>query len=423
MSRIVLLDKEVINQIAAGEVVERPASVVKELVENSIDAGSSKIFIEIKEAGLREIKVVDNGIGMTEEEALLAIKRHATSKIKKIEDLKFINTLGFRGEALPAIASVSKLTLITRPSELAAGTKLVIEGGDLKNVTTVGCPGGTQITVKDLFYNTPARRKFLKSTVTETNVVSDLIIRYALGYPGIAFHFYVNNKCCLATNGCGNPLDVASLVYGKEVARHLIRILYQEEEVGMDGIISIPPFTRASRNYQFFFINKRLVRNKLLFQAIEGAYMSYIPKFRFPLAVIYLTLDPATVDVNVHPTKSDVRFQNTDLIKRVIYNGIRNALARNKLNSVCSISGSALRSVGIINKTSSNSNNFFSKDKNDNRVKNVQPKLFESELLYSPTNSNMQELISETKIFFQNLSIIGQAQKTYIIAEKEDRKE
>ena len=327
MGKIVLLDQNVINQIAAGEVVERPASVVKELVENSIDAGASRITVEIKESGLKEIKVIDNGSGMTPDDAKMAVARHATSKIRIADDLNMVNTLGFRGEALAAISSVSRFTLLTRPPEAVAGTKVVVEGGKLKDISPVGCPYGTQIIVEDLFFNSQPRRKFLKSPRSEAAAVADVITRFALGYPDISFNYYSGKRLCLATYGQGDIMDVATIIYGKDSRARFLAVSYQEDGIKIEGIVSDPGYTRSSRFCQSFFVNKRLVRNFLLSHTLENAYQGMITSGRYPTAVIFIEIEPSMIDVNVHPTKSDIRFSDSQTVARVLYRGVNSALA------------------------------------------------------------------------------------------------
>jgi DNA mismatch repair protein MutL len=317
----------VINQIAAGEVVERPASVVKELVENSIDAGASRITVEIKESGLKEIKVIDNGSGMTPDDAKMAVARHATSKIRIADDLNMVNTLGFRGEALAAISSVSRFTLLTRPPEAVAGTKVVVEGGKLKDISPVGCPYGTQIIVEDLFFNSQPRRKFLKSPRSEAAAVADVITRFALGYPDISFNYYSGKRLCLATYGQGDIMDVATIIYGKDSRARFLAVSYQEDGIKIEGIVSDPGYTRSSRFCQSFFVNKRLVRNFLLSHTLENAYQGMITSGRYPTAVIFIEIEPSMIDVNVHPTKSDIRFSDSQTVARVLYRGVNSALA------------------------------------------------------------------------------------------------
>lgn len=401
MGRIALLDQEIINQIAAGEVVERPASVVKELLENAIDAGATQVTVEIKDAGLKEIKVIDNGSGMTREDAILAIERHATSKITTMGDLNCIETLGFRGEALPAIAAVSSFTLITRTPAEISGTKLTVVGGKIDSVSPVGCPPGTQVTVQDLFFNTPPRRKFLKSPKTEAGVISDLVGRFALGYPEISFRYYSGKRLCFATNGQGNPLEVLGILYSNEMMRHFVEIFHQEEGIRLHGFVSRPEYTRATRFYQSFFVNRRLVHNTFLNHALENAFGGFITKGHFPLAVLYLTVEPSTIDVNVHPTKREVRFSNPNLVADVIQQGVRKALAGRQFSTY----------------TSTPETPSFPPVYKEKQI--LFPREFHEKRL--PFTSNMEAfpVQEQAPVRFQSLRVIGQVQGLYIIAERE----
>lgn len=398
MGRITILGPEIINQIAAGEVVDRPASVVKELLENAIDAGATQITVEIKEAGLKEIKVIDNGCGMTREDAILALERHATSKIATIKDLNQLETLGFRGEALPAIAAVSRFTLITRTPEEISGTKLTVTGGKVDAVSPIGCPPGTQITVKDLFYNTPARRKFLKSLRTEAGIISDLIGRFALGYPEISFRYYSGKRLCIATNGQGKLLDVLGILYGNEAMRHFIEVSIQEEGIKLYGFVSQPEYYRANRSYQSFFVNRRLVHNTFLNHALENAYWSFIPKGHFPVAVLFITVEPSTIDVNVHPTKREVRFSNPTLLADVIQQGVRSALADQQIFADIQFPGSA---------------SSYYEEATTPRV------FYEERIPFSYIRETLPTQDREAPVSFQSLFVVGQVLGLYIIAEGE----
>jgi DNA mismatch repair protein MutL len=301
VGKIELLAQDVVNQIAAGEVVERPASVVKELIENAIDAGATQITVEIKEAGLKEIKVIDNGVGMTAQDAEVAIARHATSKIRQTDDLNQVATLGFRGEALAAISAVSRFTLLTKTADDVAGTRVIVEGGQIKEVSPVGCPRGTQILVEDLFFNSQPRRKFLKSPRSESGAIADVVTRFALGYPKVAFRYYSGKRLNLSTPGQDDLLEIASIIYGKESRGQFLQISHAEDGIEVQGIISDPGFTRASRYYQSFFVNRRLIRNYLLSRALENAYQGLVTSGHYPCAIIFLTIDPRSTDVNDRP--------------------------------------------------------------------------------------------------------------------------
>ena len=418
MGKIVLLDKNVINQIAAGEVVERPASVVKELVENSIDAGASRITVEIKESGLKEIKVIDNGSGMDPDDAKMAVARHATSKIRIADDLNMVNTLGFRGEALAAISSVSRFTLMTRPPDAVAGTKVVVEGGELKDISAVGCPCGTQVIVEDLFFNSQPRRKFLKSPRSEAAAIADVLIRFALGYPHISFNYYSGKRLCLATYGQGDIIDTATIVYGKESRDRFLTVSYQEDGIKIEGIISEPEYTRSSRFYQSFFVNKRLVRNFLLSHTLENAYQGMITSGRYPTAVLFIEIDPSMVDVNVHPTKSDIRFSDSQLVARVVYRGVNSAL-----------SSFLQKQRGFLVKEEQTGPHQEPEQQHSReKVKyQTEPLPIKTRAVYNQTfGKKLQirdDIIKDKSVsknpFFQEMQLIGQVLGTYIIAEQE----
>ena len=307
MSKIIELPENLANQIAAGEVIERPSSVVKELIENSIDAGATQIIVEIEEAGLRSIQVIDNGEGIEHEEVSLALRRHATSKIKKQADLFRIRTLGFRGEALPSIASVSRLTIETATSSGAHGTLLIAQGGEVETLEPSSCPRGTKIKVEDLFFNTPARLKYMKSQQAELSHIVDVINRLSLAHPEVAFTLVNDGKEMTRTAGTGNLRQAIAGIYGLTTAKKMIEILASDLDFEVSGYISLPELTRANRNYITILINGRYIKNFLLNRAILDGYGSKLMVGRFPIAVIDIRIDPYLADVNVHPTKQEVR--------------------------------------------------------------------------------------------------------------------
>lgn len=326
MSRIHLLDEEVANKIAAGEVVERPASVVKELLENAVDAGATRLIVDLEDGGKRRIRVVDNGCGMTAEEAVLALQRHATSKIARVEDLATLTTLGFRGEALPSIAAVSRLTLVTRAREELSGVRLVAEGGEIRAVEEVGAPEGTAFIVADLFYNTPARMKFLKSARAELGQAIDWLIRIALAHPRIAVRLTHDGVELLQSPGSPERLETIAALYGREVARELLPVAWERGGIRVEGYVARPTFTRPTRSGQSFFVNGRFVRNRTLTHALDEAYRAALPSGRFPFAVLLIETDPAQVDVNVHPTKAEVRFLREWEFHRAVHEAVKGAL-------------------------------------------------------------------------------------------------
>ena len=331
MSQIIELPEVLANQIAAGEVIERPASVVKELVENSIDAGASQIVVEIEEAGLKSIRITDNGEGIAHDEVALALRRHATSKIKSQADLFRIRTLGFRGEAMPSIASVSILTLLTAQEGAAHGTKLVAKGGEIEEVEPATSPVGTKITVEDLFFNTPARLKYLKSQQAELSHIVDILNRLSLAHPEIAFTLINDGKEMTKTAGTGNLRQAIAGVYGLASAKKMVAIENRDLDFEVTGFVSLPELTRANRNYISLFINGRYIKNFLLNRAILDGYGSKLMVGRFPLAVIHIQIDPYLADVNVHPTKQEVRISKERELMALISQAIANALKEQDL--------------------------------------------------------------------------------------------
>ena len=324
MSKIKVMDEVLANKIAAGEVVEKCASVVKELVENSIDAKATEIKIEVVESGTKMIRVVDNGLGMEKEDAMLAFQRHATSKIYKDDDLFFINTLGFRGEALPSIASVSKVDLKTCATKV--GTHVVIEGGKLKKCENADARRGSEITVTNLFYNTPARLKYLNSLYTELANICSYVNNMALSYPEVKFTLISDDKTLLNTDGSGNLLKVIKEIYGSNVARKMKKISVFNDDYDIDGFISLPEVTRSSKKHMTTLVNKRVIRNVDLNRCINEAYHTYKFDTRYPIVVLNITSDPSLIDVNVHPSKQDIKFSNFEDLKELIHKGIRKVL-------------------------------------------------------------------------------------------------
>ncbi len=331
MGRIIVLDENTSNKIAAGEVVEKPASVVKELVENSIDAGATSISVDIKNGGISYIKVTDNGSGMDEDDVEIAFERHATSKIKRAEDLDSVVTMGFRGEALASIAAVSSVELQTKATGSTYGMYLHISGGAIKEVRQTGCPVGTTFIIRDLFFNTPARYKFLKKDSTEAGYISDTISRIALGNPGISFRLTSGKTLLLHTPGNNDIKSTIYSIYGKEIIKELIPVGYQDEKYRISGYIGKPEAARSNRNYQSLYINKRFVKSKLVAYAVEQAYNSILMKNRFPFFVLSIELNPLLVDANVSPAKTEVRFAEESFLSRAIYMAISKALSSDTL--------------------------------------------------------------------------------------------
>jgi DNA mismatch repair protein MutL len=328
MSKIRVLPEVLANKIAAGEVVERPASIAKELVENALDAGAKRVEVEIASAGRSLVRVADDGEGMTRDDAILAFERHATSKLRTVEDLSSIATFGFRGEALPSIAAVSKLTLTTRTPEEVVGTQLQIVGGRLGDVRDVAWPGGTEMAVRDLFFNIPARRKFLKSDSTESYHVANLVTHYALANPGVAFTLVNNGRETIRVSPVGSLRERAYQLLGPALVDRLVEVEAESNGIRISGYVSNPQEQRTSREAQYLFVNSRYVRDRLLGRAIADGFRSMMPSGTYPAAVLFLELSPDRVDVNVHPAKIEVRFREEQVIRQVIGSAIRDALER-----------------------------------------------------------------------------------------------
>lgn len=326
MARIHILSDDIANQIAAGEVVERPASVVKELVENAIDAGASRIDIDIREGGTKEITISDNGCGMSTEDACLAFERHATSKLQSTFDLFSISTLGFRGEALPSIASVARVTLISREQTADIGSKLMIDGGQRKPVVPWGTPTGTHISVADLFYNTPARRKFLSSPQAEAARVREVVARLALAVPQVAFRLTQDDRIVLETPGNNSLIDTILVIYGRDVASQLLKVQNSSSGVNVCGYISRPELTRHNRRDQIIILNGRVVQCRALSFVLEEAYRSLLPGKRHPLAFLAINLPSESVDVNVHPAKTEIRLREERQVSSIVLRILRTAL-------------------------------------------------------------------------------------------------
>lgn len=326
MSNIHVLDQITIDKIAAGEVIERPASVVKELVENAIDAGSGSVTVEIKEGGISYMRIADNGCGIARDDVQNAFLRHSTSKIRAAEDLEHIASLGFRGEALSSIAAVSQVEMITKTKEQLLGTRYQIAGGKEEELEDTGASDGTTFLIRQLFYNVPARRKFLKTPITEASHVGDLMTRLALSHPEISFQFINNGQSRLHTSGNGNLKDVIYHVYGREITANLIPLEYKNNWLSLSGYIGAPLISRGNRNFENYFINGRYVKSNIIYRAIEDAYKDFSMQHKFPFTVFHITIDGEHVDVNVHPTKMELRFNNQQEVYNTLYEAIDSAL-------------------------------------------------------------------------------------------------
>lgn len=331
MPQIQVLDQNTINKIAAGEVIERPASVVKELLENAIDAKATAITVEIREGGIALIRVTDNGCGIPKEEIPLAFLRHSTSKIRMVEDLFTVSSLGFRGEALSSIAAVSQVEVITKTADRLTGSRYQIEGGEERGLEEIGAPDGTTFIARNLFYNTPVRRKFLKTAMTEGAHVADLVEKIALSHPDISIRFIQNNQNKLHTSGNHNLKDIIYTIYGREITANLLPVEYQSETISISGFIGKPVIARSNRNFENYFINGRYVRSGIICKAIEEAYKPFMMQHKYPFTMLHLKIEPEFLDVNVHPTKMELRFSDNEMVYRIVRDTIYNALMHKEL--------------------------------------------------------------------------------------------
>ena len=331
MAKIQLLDQKTIDNIAAGEVIERPASVVKELVENAVDAKANAVTVEIKDGGMTLIRVTDNGIGIPKDQVKTAFLRHATSKIRSVEDLLSVSSLGFRGEALSSISAVAQVELVTKTAESFSGVSYKIYGGEEEAFDDIGAPDGTTFLVKNLFYNTPARRKFLKSATTEAGYVEQMMVHIALSHPEISFKFIHNNKNKIYTSGNGKVKDIIYHIYGRDVAGALIPLEAQNEDVKVTGFVAKPYVSRGNRNYESYFINGRYIKSSIIYKAIEEGYRTFTMKHRYPFVCLDFKIDQELLDVNVHPTKMEIRFRNGREIYELVVDAVRAALLQRDL--------------------------------------------------------------------------------------------
>ncbi len=347
MSSIIhVLDEATRNKIAAGEVVERPASCIKELVENAIDAGAHAIEVEIADGGQSYMRVTDDGCGMSPEDAHKCIIRHGTSKISSVEDIFAITSLGFRGEAVPSIAAVSHMQITTRQASDDFATHLILDGGEITAEDQAGAPVGTTMEVSDLFYNTPARRKFLKSERTESSKISEMVTKLALANPAIAFTFTNNGRTTMKTGGTGDLRETVANIYGANVARDVFAVTADQNGISLEGYVGKPSVLKSNRNWQTCIVNHRIVHNPLMFKAIDNAYHAMLPKSGYPFAMLHLHVDPATIDVNVHPAKTEIKFSDEQAVYRAIYHSIVTALvAQEKPEAIAKTIGDAVGAV------------------------------------------------------------------------------
>ena len=410
MGNIVLLDELTINKIAAGEVIERPASVVKELVENSIDAGANKINIETKNGGITYIRITDNGKGFLPDDMEMAFERHATSKIREAADLETVTSMGFRGEALASIAAISHVELISKTADNEIGKKVEVKGGNIINVEDAGCPVGTTITVTDLFYNTPVRYKFLKKDFTEAGYIEDVVTRIALVHPEISIKLVNSGKVILQTSGNGDMKSVIYSVYGKDVAENIIDINYEYEDIKVTGVIGKPVIARSNRSNQLFFVNKRYIKDKVLTSAAEQGYKGLLTIGKYGFVVLNLEMNPQKVDVNVHPAKLEVRFEDENKVFKAIYHAIKDSLLKEdlvpdrtkiELDKQMQEHNAWKLNTPVTNFSNSNSFNTEVKEKIDNLENFASAPIHEPSVL-NTNSTNVDNLEKETQVESKN---------------------
>ena len=413
MSKINIMSEDLANKIAAGEVVERCMNVVKELVENAIDAKATDIKIELIDSGVKEIKVIDNGIGMDKEDAVLAFSRHATSKLKTIDDLFDIETLGFRGEALPSIAAVSNVYLKTSNKE--TGTEVKIDGGKIDSINSSDLRGGTNITVSNLFYNTPVRLKYLKNLYTELSNITDYVNKMALSFPNISFTLINNGKTLLSTDGSGNLLKVIHSIYGLDVTKKMEGIKGENDDYVISGYISYPEVTRSNKNAITTLVNGRVIKNNELNKIITEAYHTYMPADKYPIVVINIEVDPTLIDVNIHPTKMDIKFSKLNELKELI-----NGVISDKLKKL-----TLIPEVKVEEKRIDKGYNIVEEDKEDNSfideiVEEEIPLYKNEEVTFDFEVKEQEDKYNVGEKRIKKMYPVGLVHGTYIIAENED---
>ena len=419
MGNIVLLDDLTINKIAAGEVIERPASVIKEMVENSIDAGANNITIEIKNGGISYIRITDNGKGIPEDDMEIAFERHATSKIRSADDLSTVTSMGFRGEALASIAAIARVEMVSKTAEQQTGFKVVVEGGNVLEKCEAGCPVGTSITVTNLFYNTPVRYKFLKKDFTEAGYIEDAVTRIALVHPEIAIKLINSGKTVIQTNGNGDLKTVIYSIYGKDVAGALIETEYTYEDMHIYGVIGKPEIARSNRANQIFFVNKRYIKDKALTSAAEKAYKGMIPIGKFSFLVLNVDMNPAKVDVNVHPAKLEVRFEEENVVFKAVYHAIKDALLKAELVADTEHASSEMRSEsGLFGNRSNviNTEPIYKATQSSTQM----PELEKSQEVLRKLQEMKEKLIQENPELRTNLETTYQQQNEVVEQVKEE---
>lgn len=425
MGKIQVLDSLLADMIAAGEVVERPASVVKELCENAIDAGAGKIIVELTHGGISFLRVTDDGCGIAGEEAALAFCRHATSKISTPADLHNILTMGFRGEALASIAAVSRMEMITKTKEQPFGTHVQVEAGEIKNQSEIGCPDGTTVLVRDLFFNVPARMKFLKKDATEGSAVGDVVERLALGNPHISFQLLADGKEKLRTPGDGSLKSAIYAIYGRDYAQELEEVSYEQNGIQVTGFCGKPSIARSTRGYQSFFVNGRFVKSRTMVFALEEAYRDSVMKGKYPFGVFYIQVNPQLVDVNVHPAKMEVKFSDEKAVNSALYWGVKNALQ--KTTYVPEIQAKPVQVVtpppAPITKPSKPVQYLRQEAPTFHAIEQIplpletKPKFAETKVAPEPVSVPAEPLVEET-VVSQPLRVIGQIFDSFLLAER-----
>lgn len=400
MGKIVLLDDATINKIAAGEVIERPASVVKEIMENSIDAGANKITVEIRNGGISYIRVTDNGKGIMQDDMEIAFERHATSKLRNADELGKITSMGFRGEALASIAAIAKVDLVSKTADATTGYEVVIEGGKILSKSETGCSNGTSITIENLFYNTPVRYKFLKKDFTESGYIEDAVTRIALVHPEISIRLINTGKTIIQTSGNGEIKDVIYGIYGKEVAENLINVDYKYDDIEVQGVIGKPQISRTNRSNQLFFVNKRFVKDKTLSSATEQAFKGYTPIGKHGFLVLNIAMDPQKVDVNVHPAKLEVRFQEESKIFKAIYHAIRDSIVNDEIANSTKNAVENNEEISLFNNTTSHSES-SSVSKNINEFAKTSANSFEKKFSNNYENKSSNEISENSTNSFE----------------------
>ena len=439
MGNIVLLDDLTINKIAAGEVIERPASAVKEMLENSIDAGATNIILEIKNGGISYIRITDNGKGIANDDLDMAFERHATSKIRTADDLTKVKSMGFRGEALASISAISKVEMISKTVDEPNGYKIVVEGGKILEKTETGAPVGTTIIVKDLFFNTPVRYKFLRKDFTEAGYIEDAVSRVALSHPEVAIKLINSGRTVIQTNGSGDLKNVIYSIYGKDIANSIIDVNYTLDGIHIFGVIGKPEIARSNRANQIFFINKRYVKDKTLTSAVEKAYKDLIPFGKFAFAVLNIEMNPSKVDVNVHPAKLEVRFEDENIIFKAVYHAIKENITKEEVNTFEKEENNFLNE----NKEKNNTNNsfdinketyntnenssfdIFNKNKPEENKTNNNEALLQSQEVLKKLQEIKEKILQESSDFKVNNNFINYEENNAYIknTEEESREE